>query len=61
MSQKNPKVQGKDAAYFAIAGDAGKGIQALMLDLKRGSFQKVNLPKESVVAVRCATERDLLA
>ena len=62
MSKKNPKVQGKDAAYFAIAGDAGKsGIQALMLDLKRGSFQKVNLPKESVVAVRCVTERDLLA
>ena len=62
MSKKNPKVQGKDAAYFAIAGDAGKsGIQALMLDLKRGSFQKVNLPKESVVAVRCVGERDLLA
>ena len=62
MSKKNPKVQGKDAAYFAIAGDAGKSdIQAMMLDLKRGGFQKVNLPKESVVAVRCVGERDLLA
>lgn len=62
MSKKNPKVQGKDAAYFAIAGDADKSdIQAMMLDLKRGGFQKVNLPKESVVAVRCVGERDLLA
>ena len=61
MSKKTPKVQGKDAAYFAIAGDGVKGVQALMLDLKRGSFQKVNLPKESVVAVRCVGERDQLA
>ena len=59
LSQKVPKVQGKDAAYFAIAGNSG--TQALMLDLKRGAFQMVNLPKTAALAVRCVSERDLLA
>jgi uncharacterized protein (TIGR02145 family) len=59
LSQKNPKIQGKDAAYFAIAGN--DGTQAMMLDLKRGSFQMVRLPKTAALAVRCVGERDLLA
>ena len=59
LSQKNPKIQGKDAAYFAISGK--DGTQAMMLDLKRGSFQMVRLPKTAVLAVRCVSERDLLA
>ena len=59
LSQKNPKIQGKDAAYFAIAGNSG--TQAMMLDLKRGSFQMIHVPKDAALAVRCVSERDLLA
>ena len=53
------KVQGKDAAYFAV--NDPDGVRAMMLDVKRGNAKMVNLPPEAVVTVRCVTERDLYA
>lgn len=52
-------IQGKDAAYFAIADP--DGVRAMMLDVKRGNAKVVSLPPEAVVTVRCVSERDFYA
>ena len=52
-------IQGKDAAYFAVADP--DGVRAMMLDVKRGNAKMVSLPPEAVVTVRCVSERDFYA
>lgn len=52
-------IQGKDAAYFAIADP--DGVRAMMLDVKRGNAKVVSLPPEAVMTVRCVSERDFYA
>ena len=59
LADDSRKVQGKDAAYFAV-NDPDE-VRAMMLDVKRGNAKMVTLPPEAVVTVRCVTERDLYA
>lgn len=53
------KIQGKDAAYFAVS--EADDVRAMMLDTKRGNAKIVSLPENAVVTVRCVSERNLYA
>jgi len=59
MADPARNIQGKDAAYFAVADP--DGARAMMLDVKRGNAKMVTLPPEAVVTVRCVSERDFYA
>ena len=59
LADPKHKIQGKDAAYFALKDT--NGVRAMMLDVKRGNSKVVNLPPQAVVTVRCVSERDLYA
>jgi uncharacterized protein (TIGR02145 family) len=53
------KVQGKEAAYFAVKDM--NGVRAMMLDVKRGNARLVSLPDGAIATVRCVIERDFYA
>ena len=59
LADATRKIQGKDAAYFAV--NDPNDVRAMMLDIKRGNAKLVTLPPEAVVTVRCVAERDLYA
>ena len=59
MDDPDRKIQGKDAAYFAV--NDSNGVRAMMLDVKRGNAKMVTLPEGAVANIRCVYERNLYA
>ncbi len=58
-SEDAKKIQGKDAAYFAVSDP--NGVRAMMLDVKRGNAKMVELPAGAITTVRCVSERNFYA
>ena len=59
LSAGSEKIQGQDAAYFAVQDP--NGVRAMMLDVKRGNAKLVSLPEGAVSTVRCVGERNFYA
>jgi len=59
MEKAPGKIQGRDAAYFAV--NDPNATRAMMLDVKRGNAKMVTLSAGAVATVRCVSERNFFA